>query len=91
MKIFSTRCRFCNKDIISVKTASGKIMPCDPAEVDYQENKKGKSIIVTTAGAVIRGDVVTKNPASPLEKVIDGRGYISHYKTCENYKREGSK
>jgi len=88
MALSIVTCRFCGKPIIWIQTINGKNMPCDAEVVEYQENKKGAALIVTERGAVVRGDIVNNNPKSPLEKVIDGKGYISHFATCKNYRRD---
>ena len=75
-------CKGCGAPIVWITTTKGKAMPCNAEAVDYQENKKGASLIVTEAGNVVRGDIITGGGASPLARVVDGKGYISHYATC---------
>lgn len=46
-----TKCRSCGADIIFITTENGRKMPCDAAAVDYQDNIKGKDVVVTDARA----------------------------------------
>ncbi len=75
-------CKACGAPIVWITTANGKAMPCNAEAVQYQENKKGASLIVTEAGNVVRGDIITGGGNSPLARIVDGKGYISHYATC---------
>lgn len=79
-----TKCKSCGASIVWIKTQNGRSMPCDADPVNYQKNYKGASLIVTAEGAVIRGDIVENDPSAPLQKIIDGQGYISHFATCPN-------
>lgn len=80
MKI--VKCKSCGAPIVWIETVNGKAMPCDAEAVEYQENRKGKSQIVTEDGKVVRGDLVKNAPDTLLPKVVDGTGYISHFATC---------
>ena len=80
MKI--VKCKSCGAPIVWIETVNGKSMPCDAEAVEYQENRKGKSQIVTESGNVVRGDIVANAPDTLLPKVVDGTGYISHFATC---------
>lgn len=53
-----TKCRSCGADIIFITTENGRKMPCDAAAVDYQDNIKGKDVIVTDAGKVLKASIV---------------------------------
>ena len=79
MKI--VKCKSCGAPIVWIKTTNGRPMPCDAEAVNYQENYKGKDVIVTPEGKVIRGSVI-KPDGGLLQPVIDGEGYISHFATC---------
>lgn len=76
------KCRYCGMDIVWIKMKSGKKMPCNPKMIGYRIPKvgKGKESIVTTGGEVISADRVYDDNA-------DGLGYISHFATCEEYKK----
>ena len=50
MKI--VKCKSCGAPIVWIETVNGKAMPCDAEAVEYQENRKGKSQIVTEDGKV---------------------------------------
>ena len=77
-------CSGCGRQIIWLKTSSGKNMPCDSAMVNYQIVAGGKERIVTPDGRVVAG--ITGVDAEQA----DGRGYISHFATCtrsNNFRR----
>ena len=50
------KCKSCRAPIVWIKTKNGKNMPCDADTVEYQENYKGKSTIVTEDGRVLDAD-----------------------------------
>lgn len=71
------RCKSCGQQVIWIKTASGKNMPCNPAFVYYKEKAGGKDRIVLPNGEVVVGEVQEN------AEYADGYGYISHFATCE--------
>ena len=73
-----SKCRKCGQEIIWIKTASGKSMPCDPEEVVYWKDSKGKGRVVTPNGEV----VACRLDGDPQEAT--GMGYVSHFATCPN-------
>lgn len=75
------KCKFCGAPIVWLKTQNGRPMPCDAAAVKYQENYKGKDVIVLSDGKVIKATVVNPNGGG-LAPIVDGEGYISHFATC---------
>lgn len=75
------KCKFCGAPIVWLKTQNGRPMPCDAAAVKYQENYKGKDVIVLSDGKVIKATVVNPNGGG-LTPIVDGEGYISHFATC---------
>lgn len=78
-----TTCKSCGAPIVWIKTQNGRSMPCDVPAVDYQENYKGSSLIVTDDGRVRRATIIKKPiTSSGLQPVISGKGYISHFATC---------
>lgn len=74
-------CKFCGAPIVWLKTQGGRPMPCNAAAVKYQENYKGKDVIVLSDGKVIKATVVNPNGGG-LAPIVDGEGYISHFATC---------
>ena len=69
-------CRGCGAQIIWIKTASGKSMPCDPKIVDYWEKEKAIGKVVTPSGEVLSCDFEGE------QDKVTGIGYISHFATC---------
>lgn len=75
------KCRSCGAEIIWIRTASGKSMPCDAAGISYSEvllpGVKGNKILtlVTESGTIVRTEF---DPAG------DKIGYTSHFATCPN-------
>lgn len=53
-----TTCKSCGAPIVWIKTQNGRSMPCDVPAVDYQENYKGSSLIVTDDGRVRRATII---------------------------------
>lgn len=82
------KCKSCGAEIIWIKMASGKMMPCDAKPVSYQTavpGTKGTLTLVTPDGRVASG---VFNPDS------DKIGYTSHFATCPNanqHRRSNSK
>ena len=68
-------CKKCGKQILFVKTAGGKSMPCDTGFVYYSLG--GKDRIVLPNGQVVAGTILKDSAGA------DGWGYISHFATCE--------
>lgn len=52
MKIY--KCKSCGADIVWITTTKGKQMPCDAAAVKYQNNDRGKDVIVLENGDDIK-------------------------------------
>lgn len=75
------KCKFCGAPIVWLKTQNGRPMPCNADAVKYQENYKGKDVIVLSDGKVIKATVVNPNGGG-LTPIVDGEGYISHFATC---------
>ena len=71
-----SRCKSCGAEIIWIRTASGKNMPCDAKPISYQTDiHHGKLYLVTPEGKIARG---VFDPSS------DKIGYTSHFATCPN-------
>lgn len=78
------RCRGCGAQIVWIKTAGGKVMPCDPELISYKQATLGRLKIVTPHGEVLSGD----REEDPDQAT--GLGYISHFATCpaaDNFRR----
>lgn len=71
------RCQKCKKQIVWIRTAAGKNMPCDANFKYYKEEPGGKDRIVLPNGQVVIGTFLDGPEHS------DGFGYISHFATCE--------
>ena len=69
-------CRGCGAEILWVKTAGGKSMPCDPGLTPYWEQPRAAGKVVTPNGEVI-SCVFEGEPAKTT-----GLGYVSHFSTC---------
>ncbi len=76
------KCKSCGASIVWIKTQKGKNMPCDADAVEYQENYKGKSTIVTEDGRVLKVTKIDRAGGGLLDPIIDGKGYIPHWATC---------
>ena len=70
-----SKCRGCGANLIYIKTAAGKHMPCDPPLVPYWPREGGPGRIVTMDGRVVACDL-----EGPREKARFGR--VSHFATC---------
>lgn len=75
------KCKSCGAPIVWITTQKGKNMPCDADAVEYQENYKAKSTIVTEDGRVLKASIITPSGGG-LSPIIDGKGYIPHWATC---------
>lgn len=72
------KCRSCGADIVWIKMASGKKMPCDAGMISFKyadPGDKEAQIYVTPEGTIARGYI---DPAG------GGVGYTSHFATCPN-------
>lgn len=68
------RCKSCGAEIIWIKMASGKAMPCNPQKISYRNTfDRGGLTLITTDGKIAIG---TPDPGS------DSYGYESHFATC---------
>lgn len=75
---YITQCKSCHKDIIFIKMASGKNMPCDTEPISYRTampGVKGSLTLITPDGKIASGDF---DPDS------NKYGYTSHFATCPN-------
>lgn len=75
------KCKSCGEEIIWIKTAGGKAMPCDPEQIVYWEKKGGSQKIVTSNGEVLSAEF------SGILGTETGIGYISHFASCPNADR----
>lgn len=77
-------CKYCGKKVRWIKSKNGKYIPCDPGQICYRipGDGKGSLTLVTQEGKVISAEKESSSNA-------EGVAYISHFATCENYKKEG--
>lgn len=69
-----SKCKSCGVDIIWVKLASGKSMPCNREKIYYKQDlTNGRLNLVLPNGKVTRGN---------FDYESDTFGYISHFATC---------
>ena len=74
----TSRCKSCGKEIIWIKTVSGKKMPCDAGGILYRPDRNGELTLVTREGSTVRA---TQDKDSELI------GYTSHFATCPTANR----
>lgn len=70
-------CKSCGKQILWIRTRTGRSMPCDTKPVNYRIKHGGDTKLVTPAGDVISCEAV-KDPAE-----AQGWGYVPHWSTCD--------
>lgn len=70
------RCKACGAKIVWVKTAVGRVMPCNPEKVLYWQTRSGGQRVVTPSGDVVSAVLYG------LPGTHTGIGYISHFATC---------
>lgn len=69
-------CKGCGAQILWIRTAAGKSMPCDPKVIFFTPGG-GPETFVTSEGKTERG-----------KRSRDGQiGYISHFATCPQSQR----
>ena len=73
-----SKCRSCGAEIVWIKMASGKKMPCDASPVTYWAKMGGTEKIVTPNGEVVSCELQGDHADAT------GIGYISHFSTCPN-------
>lgn len=69
-----TKCKSCGAEIVWIKLASGKAMPCDAEPITYWPGKAVR--IITPNGLVLSADLTGKAGQAL------GMGYLSHFATC---------
>ena len=72
------KCKACGADIIYIPTYGGEMIPCDPDEVMYWQDRHGSNRVVTRNGEIIR----CRLQGEP-EKAT-GLGYAPHWSTCRH-------
>lgn len=77
-----SRCKSCGAEIIWIKTAAGKSMPCDAKKISFRVDLQGDLVLLCPNGRVARG---VFDPGS------DKIGYTSHFATCPNATRHRQK
>lgn len=81
------KCRSCGQQVIWIKTAAGKNMPCNPEMITYKIKQGGREKIITPNGEVHSAEIVG---SEKLDEAT-GIGYISHFATCPNGGRHRKK
>jgi len=76
------KCNYCNENIIFITTERGKQMPCNTELILFWATPKAAGKIVTKSGKVLSCNF----EGSPNE--FTGVGYVPHFATCVEYKRE---
>lgn len=69
-----SKCKSCGAEIIWIKTASGKMMPCNPQKISYKNTFPiGNMTLITPEGKIVTGTIDLSS---------DTYGYESHFATC---------
>lgn len=69
-----SKCKSCGAEIIWIKTATGRMMPCNAQKISYRSTfPRGNLTLITPDGKITMG---TPDPDS------DKYGYESHFATC---------
>ncbi|MCL1924240.1 MAG: hypothetical protein FWF50_01490 [Defluviitaleaceae bacterium] len=75
------KCMQCGESILFIETEKGNKMPCDRELIPFWAEPKAPKRIVTMLGKVLachyEGDI----------QELSGHGYIPHFATCEEYKK----
>lgn len=71
-----SKCKKCGQKIFWIKTDKGNSIPCDPNEVVYWADPKGRDRVVTPNGEVIACRLTGD------DQKATGIGYIAHFATC---------
>ena len=70
-----SRCKSCGAEIVWIKSAGGKWIPCDEGLVPYRESETGAESVVLDNGQVVR--CTFKYAGQPT-----GMARIAHWATC---------
>lgn len=68
-------CKGCGAQIVWIKSAWGKMIPCDAKLLRYRENPEGREAVVTEDGNCVRCDL-------EFEGLSTGMARKSHFATC---------
>lgn len=69
-----SKCKRRGAEIIWIKTASGKLMPCNPQKISYKNTfPRGNMTLITPEGKIVTGTIDLSS---------DTYGYESHFATC---------
>ena len=69
-----SKCKSCGAEIIWIKTASGKMMPCNPQKISYKNTfPRGNMTLITPEGKFVTGTIDLSSATY---------GYESHFATC---------
>ena len=78
-----SRCKSCNAEIIWIKTAAGRSMPCDAERVQFDPDT-GNETFITPGGNVVKGSLLKKGHSGRNGFLY---GYVPHWATCPNADR----
>lgn len=78
-------CRGCGAPIAWIKTKDGKLMPCNPEEIEIDVGGAKTTIIITDDGKLEYGSPVDKYDLFPPDMTAKGR--VSHFATCPKAER----
>ena len=76
------KCKWCEAEIIWIRTPAGALMPCDSDPVAYRRSEKSRKLIVTKNGDVIRAQTGMD------VRHAEGLGYEPHWASCRRTKKE---
>lgn len=69
-----SKCKSCGAEIIWIKTAAGKSMPCNPQKISFRNDWSENGLtLITPDGKIAKGT---------LDLDSDTYGYESHFATC---------
>lgn len=83
-----TKCATCGTEILFIRMASGKWMPCDPRPVEYQPDQAGKQLLIAPNGVTVKGKAEGEGKGSGFF------GYRSHFASCPGaayHRKKGGK
>lgn len=75
------KCKYCNADIVWVKTPKGKMNCLDAQYIPYKESKTGAALLVRDNGETIRCDLYPDNKV-PKGMFPTGMARMAHWATC---------
>ena len=74
-----SKCKYCEAELIYIKTPSGRQMPCEAWKIKVWRSSKGRLTVCTDEGEVFRAET------EPVPFVGDVLAYPVHFANCPNY------